>query len=45
VARAGFARIVERAGVARLQGHPHVLRHACGYAFANKGHDTRALQT
>jgi site-specific recombinase XerD len=20
------------------------LRHACGYALANKGHDTRALQ-
>ena len=24
--------------------HPHMLRHACGYALANKGHDTRALQ-
>jgi site-specific recombinase XerD len=24
--------------------HPHVLRHACGYALANRGHDTRALQ-
>ena len=23
---------------------PHMLRHACGYALANKGHDTRALQ-
>jgi type 1 fimbriae regulatory protein FimB/type 1 fimbriae regulatory protein FimE len=22
----------------------HMLRHACGYALANKGHDTRALQ-
>jgi site-specific recombinase XerC len=21
----------------------HMLRHACGYALANKGHDTRAL--
>jgi hypothetical protein len=21
-----------------------MLRHACGYALANKGHDTRALQ-
>jgi integrase len=44
---AGFARIVERAGVeARLgfKAHPHMLRHACGYALANKGHDTRALQ-
>jgi integrase len=24
--------------------HPHMLRHACGSALANKGHDTRALQ-
>jgi integrase len=24
--------------------HAHMLRHACGYALANKGHDTRALQ-
>jgi type 1 fimbriae regulatory protein FimB/type 1 fimbriae regulatory protein FimE len=44
---AGFARMVERAGVeAKLsfKTHPHMLRHACGYALANKGHDTRALQ-
>jgi type 1 fimbriae regulatory protein FimB/type 1 fimbriae regulatory protein FimE len=44
---AGFARMVERAGaVAGLgfKAHPHMLRHACGYALANKGHDTRALQ-
>jgi integrase len=24
--------------------HAHMLRHACGYALANAGHDTRALQ-
>jgi integrase len=44
---AGFARTVERAGVEAKLGfkaHPHMLRHACGYALANKGHDTRALQ-
>ena len=23
---------------------PHMLRHGCGYALANAGHDTRALQ-
>jgi site-specific recombinase XerD len=23
---------------------PHMFRHACGYALANKGHDTRAIQ-
>jgi integrase len=44
---AGFARMVERAGEAArlaLKVHPHMLRHACGFALANKGHDTRALQ-
>jgi integrase len=44
---AGFARMIERAGVeAKLafKAHPHMLRHACGFALANKGHDTRALQ-
>jgi integrase len=44
---AGFARIVERAGIEAKFGfkaHPHMLRHACGYALANRGHDTRALQ-
>jgi site-specific recombinase XerD len=24
--------------------HPHILRHAYGYALANKGLDTRTLQ-
>jgi hypothetical protein len=44
---AGFARMVERAAVAaglEMKAHPHMLRHACGYALANKGHDTRAIQ-
>ena len=44
---AGFARLVERAGEAASSGfkcHPHMLRHACGFALANAGHDTRALQ-
>ncbi len=44
---AGFARMVERAGIEaklRFKAHPHMLRHACGYALANRGHDTRALQ-
>ena len=44
---AGFARMVERAGAAAklaFKAHPHMLRHACGFALANKGHDTRALQ-
>ena len=43
----GFAKLMERAGEAAGLGfpaHPHMLRHACGFALANKGHDTRALQ-
>ena len=39
--------MVERAGVEAkfdFKAHPHMLRHACGFALANKGHDTRALQ-
>ena len=27
-----------------FKAHPHMLRYACGFALANKGHDTRALQ-
>lgn len=44
---AGFARMLERAAAAANLGikvHPHMLRHGCGYALANKGHDTRAIQ-
>ena len=43
----GFSRMVERAGLAAKLGikvHAHMLRHACGYALANAGHDTRSLQ-
>jgi Phage integrase family len=44
---AGLARMIERAAAGaglELKAHPHMLRHACGYALANKGHDTRAIQ-
>src|SRR5262249_36440676 len=44
---AGFAKMIARAGVEakfKFGLHPHMLRHACGFALANKGHDTRALQ-
>jgi integrase len=44
---AGFARTVERAAEAaglELKAHPHTLRQACGYALADEGHDTRAIQ-
>ena len=43
----GFAKLVERAGIeAKLpfKVHPHMLRHATGYALANRGVDTRSLQ-
>ena len=36
-------RIGERAGFG-FPVHCHMLRHACGYALANKGMDTRRLQ-
>ena len=44
-----FERLREAARAGReaklaFKAHPHMLRHACGYALANKGHDTRALQ-
>jgi site-specific recombinase XerD len=28
----------------RTRVHPHMLRHSCGFALANKGHDTRLIQ-
>jgi Phage integrase family len=43
----GFAKLNARAGDEAKIGfkvHPHMLRHACGYALANKGIDTRTLQ-
>jgi site-specific recombinase XerD len=42
-----LARMVDRAGEAagfKFKAHPHMLRHASGFALANHGHDTRALQ-
>lgn len=36
-------RLAERAGF-DFQVHAHMLRHASGYALANAGHDTRAIQ-
>jgi site-specific recombinase XerD len=28
----------------RFPIHPHMLRHLCGYLYANQGKDTRSLQ-
>ncbi len=36
-------RIGKRAGFP-FQVHAHMLRHGCGYALANAGHDTRRIQ-
>ena len=38
-----FGRIGQRVKMS-FPVHPHMLRHGCGYALANAGHDTRALQ-
>ena len=41
---AGFARMLERAAAEaglEITTHPHLLRHGCGYALANSGHDRR----
>ena len=32
----------KRAGLGHV--HPHMLRHSCGFALANKGHDLRLIQ-
>ena len=44
---AGFRQMLARLGQAAGFGfrvHPHMLRHACGFALSNKGIDTRSLQ-
>ncbi|MFI5460419.1 MAG: tyrosine-type recombinase/integrase [Isosphaerales bacterium] len=42
-----FRKIIARAGKQAglpMRVHPHMLRHGCGYMFANQGQDTRSLQ-
>src|SRR6516164_3120455 len=44
----GLQKLVERAGIATkipFKVRPHMLRHATGYVLANKGTDTRTLQS
>jgi site-specific recombinase XerD len=36
------AAVAARAGLVGV--HPHTLRHACGFALADKGHDRRLIQ-
>jgi integrase len=43
----GYRKMVMRLGQAAkfdFPVHPHMLRHACGYALANRGTDTRTIQ-
>jgi type 1 fimbriae regulatory protein FimB/type 1 fimbriae regulatory protein FimE len=49
VTELGFRKTIGRIAatvpaLAALDVHPHMLRHSCGYALANKGMDTRSLQ-
>lgn len=47
VTTAWFRKMVARMGVKAdmpFPIHPHMLRHACGFHFANQGKDTRSLQ-
>jgi type 1 fimbriae regulatory protein FimB len=37
-----IAEAAERAGLSDV--HPHTLRHSCGFALADKGHDLRLIQ-
>lgn len=47
ISAAGFRKMLARLGAAagldELKVHPHALRHATGYALANREMDTRAL--
>ena len=48
MAAKSFGQLIERVGKHAGMSFgcfPHMLRHACGYALANAGHDTRAIKT
>lgn len=46
LSRRGVRRIIALLGEKALKAkiHHHMLRHSCGYALANEGQDTRAIQ-
>jgi site-specific recombinase XerD len=39
-----LAKEIGRRACLSIHVHPHMLRHSCGYALANKGCDTRLIQ-
>jgi type 1 fimbriae regulatory protein FimB len=39
-----LVRVIGRRASIAVHVHPHMLRHSCWYAFANKGCDTRLIQ-
>jgi integrase len=44
----GLQKLVDRAGISAkipFKVHPHMLRHDTGYVLANRGTDTRTLQS
>ena len=47
MSKAAISKMIERLGATALPElaiHPHMLRHACGFALAQKGIDTRRIQ-
>lgn len=39
-----LCRVISKRTKPYIHVHPHMLRHSCGYALANKGFDTRLIQ-
>ena len=39
----GIIQRAEKMAKLSLSVHPHMLRHACGFYLASRGHDTRAI--
>ena len=47
LSRQQIFRIIRDSGLSahlNIAAHPHMLRHACGYALADRGTDTRLIQ-
>jgi len=42
--RSGLVKTIGKRAKLSLPVHAHMLRHTCGYAVANRGHDTRHIE-